>query len=914
LSGAELRVLAEEQAALRRVATLVARGVPPQEVFAAVTEEAGRLSVEHASLGRYESDGTMTTVATSSQVGERFPVGLRWRLAGRNVHTIVFETRGPARMDNYADASGPLGVVAREAGVGSGVGAPIIVEGRLWGVIATYARLGQPQPADTEARLASFTELVATAIANAESRAELARLAQEQAALRRVATLVARVTPPEEVFAAVTEEVARLLGAELSGMARFESDATMTVLGSWAAEGEYVGAQPLVPGSWPLEGGDVASTIARTGRPVRIDDYHGVPGRIAAFVRGELGASASVGSPIVVEGTLWGALFVHSKQTRQPFPQDTESRLAGFTELVATAVANAESRAGLARLADEQAALRRVATLVAGGAPPQELFATVVEEVGRLLGTHLAGMARYDSDDTVNVLASWAAEGEHPLVPGPWPLDAGDLASIIWRTGRPVRTDDYHGVPGRVAAFVRERLGIGSSVGSPIVVEGRVWGALIVHSKQPGRPFPRDTESRLTGFTELVATAIANAESGAKVARLAQEQAALRRVATLVARGTPPEQVFAAVVAEAGRLLSVEYAALGRYEPDGTSSIVAVWGRTGHLMPVGLRVDSGGKNVSSLVFETGRPVRIDGYPAPSWPLDDVGRDEGFGSGVGTPVIVEGRLWGVMATHSALGQPLPEDTEARLRNFTELVATAIANAESRGELMASRTRIVAAADETRRRIERDLHDGTQQRLVSLGLELRAAQATVPPHLGEVDGALSRVADGLGSVFDELREISHGIHPAILSKGGLQPALNALRRRSVVPVELAVHAERRLPEPVEVAAYYVVSEALANAAKHAQASVVNVELDTDDAIFTLAIRDDGIGGADLSAGSGLVGLSDRIAALGGTLQVTSPAGHGTTLLIEIPLEDQSSSVSPQPINLTPVRFGDERTSND
>jgi signal transduction histidine kinase len=212
-------------------------------------------------------------------------------------------------------------------------------------------------------------------------------------------------------------------------------------------------------------------------------------------------------------------------------------------------------------------------------------------------------------------------------------------------------------------------------------------------------------------------------------------------------------------------------------------------------------------------------------------------------------------------------------------------------------MASRARIVAAADETRRRIERNLHDGTQQRVVSLGLELRAAQATVPPQLGELQGALSRVAEELSSMSDELREISHGIHPAILSEGGLKTALRALRRRSSVPVELHLHAERRLPEPVEVATYYVVSEGLTNAAKHARASVVNVEVDAHDAILRLAIRDDGIGGADPSRGSGLLGLSDRIEALGGTLEITSPAGKGTTLLIEVPLDDQSGAVSPE-----------------
>jgi signal transduction histidine kinase len=379
---------------------------------------------------------------------------------------------------------------------------------------------------------------------------------------------------------------------------------------------------------------------------------------------------------------------------------------------------------------------------------------------------------------------------------------------------------------------------------------------------------------------------------------LAEEQVALRRVATLVARGVPPEEVFAAVVEEVGRLLSADYAAMGRYEPDAAVTFVASSGRTGRPVPVSGRWSLGGKNVATLVFETGRPARIDSYADADGPLGVTARELGLGSSVGTPVIVEGRLWGVMYASSTPGQPLPADTEARLASFTELVATAIANAQSRAELVASRARIVAAADQTRRRIERDLHDGIQQRLVSLGLELRAARATVPPQLGELEGRLARVAEELVSVFDQLREISHGIHPAILSEGGLEPALTALRRRSAVPVELDLHVQRRLPEPVEVAAYYVVSEALANAAKHAHASVVTVELDTHVAIVRLAIRDDGVGGADPGQGSGLLGLRDRIEALGGTLQVTSPAGGGTTLHVQIPLEDQSGPVSPEP----------------
>jgi signal transduction histidine kinase len=270
--------------------------------------------------------------------------------------------------------------------------------------------------------------------------------------------------------------------------------------------------------------------------------------------------------------------------------------------------------------------------------------------------------------------------------------------------------------------------------------------------------------------------------------------------------------------------------------------------------------------------------------------------------IGSPIVVEGRLWGALFVHARrTNQPFPADIESRLTGFTELVATAIANADSRAELMASRARIVAAADGTRKRIERDLHDGIQQRLVSLALELRAAQSMVPPQLDELGRELSAVSAGVAAVSEELRELARGIHPAILSEGGLVPALKALCRRSVVPVGLDLRAERRLPSQVEVAAYYVVSEALTNAAKHARASVVNVSLDIDASKLWLAIRDDGVGGADPQKGSGLIGLRDRIEAVGGTLDVISPPQGGTALLIEVPVEasvEQPGRPEPEP----------------
>ncbi len=279
---------------------------------------------------------------------------------------------------------------------------------------------------------------------------------------------------------------------------------------------------------------------------------------------------------------------------------------------------------------------------------------------------------------------------------------------------------------------------------------------------------------------------------------------------------------------------------------------------------------------------------MDSYADSSGALAASIRDARVRSGVGTPIIVQGRLWGVMSAGSFDEQPLAPGTEARLTSFTELVATAIANAESRSDLDASRARIVAASDEARRRIERDLHDGAQQRLVTLGLALAAAQTAVPPQLGELAGELADIAQGLASVLDELREMARGIHPAILAQGGLIPALKTLARRCPVPVELDMRAAARLPERVEVAAYYVVSEALTNTAKHAHASVVNVEVEAVEGTLRLCVRDDGAGGADPVRGSGLVGLKDRVEALGGTITIQSPAGAGTALRVELPLD--------------------------
>jgi signal transduction histidine kinase len=329
------------------------------------------------------------------------------------------------------------------------------------------------------------------------------------------------------------------------------------------------------------------------------------------------------------------------------------------------------------------------------------------------------------------------------------------------------------------------------------------------------------------------------------------------------------------VAEEVARIVKVSLVSMVRFESDDTVTHLARWTEGGVPFPAPTRRWLAGRAIVTSVRQTGRPARVDSPP-----------NAGFVSAVGSPIIVGGRVWGAMLVSSPQLEPLPEGTEARLADFTELLGTAIANAESRAELMASRARVVAAADETRRQIERDLHDGVQQQLVSLTLALQAGLLTVPGVPYELRASVTEVADGLTRVLEELRQLTRGIHPAVLLECGLEPALRVLVRRSSVRVELEARSRRRFPEPVEVAAYYVVCEALTNAAKHARASVVRVDLDADEASVRLWIRDDGVGGADPARGSGLLGLKDRVQAIGGGLEIASPAGSGTSLHVTIP----------------------------
>jgi signal transduction histidine kinase len=741
---------------------------------------------------------------------------------------------------------------------------------------------------------------------------KLRQLVDEQAALRRVATLVAAGTQPAEVFAAVADELGHLIGAEATFVCRVDlasghrpgpsgepSGEDGEPEGTCVVAASYGRTRDAVPAGYrfSLAPGTVHAAALLTGRPATISGDQLAHGPYGELTR-KLGLRAAVATPIVVEARYWGVALAAT--SRAEFPAGTEFRMADFMELAALAIANARAEQELHELADTQAALRRLATLVARGEPAGAVFAAATREALRHFGSGTARMIRYEPDGTATLLANEGTTGPHVRVGKRWEgYPPNGLTATVRRTGHAARVDDYHDIPGG-EPYVRE--GLRSAVAIPIHVDGRLWGAIAVGTGEG--PLPPDIEQRMTDFTDLVATAVANAQNRDSLAashdeltRLLAEQAALRRVATLVAHGIDPAKIFVAVAAEIRGLLDANSAGIARYDPDGASVVVAAGaGEVPTTLPPGTRLKLRDYLAPAMVWRTGRSARVDEdqWSGRSDPVADGLRTLGIRSMLASPIVVEGGLWGVVTALSTRG-PFAADAADRMADFTELVATAVGNAESRAELAASRTRIVAAADETRRRIERDLHDGAQQRLVALALRLRSATASAErdPHT-----EIAEVAEGLVEVIDDLREISRGIHPAILSRAGLRAALRTLGRRSAVPVDMDVRIDGRLPEPVEVGAYYVVSEMLTNAAKHAGASVVEVEAETSGGTLRVNVRDDGVGGADPRQGSGLVGLKDRIEALGGTFSLHSPPGRGTTVSCELPLTDDPGQPAVDP----------------
>jgi signal transduction histidine kinase len=657
--------------------------------------------------------------------------------------------------------------------------------------------------------------------------------AEHRAALRRVAKLVARDEPLDDLFDSVAAEVGGLSDADLAGICRHADEHTLAMFSPWRAAGGWA----EVPARLSLAGARLPRAVHATRRPAREDAWHEAAGEMAAVARDRLGIRSAVASPIVVEGAVWGALYVASTQVPH-LPADTESWLETFTELVACAIANAEARARADRLANEQAALRRVAMLVAREASQADVFAAVAEEIERLTGAEEIRMLRYEDDRGAVVVA---CAGMHPDV---FPtgsrhrLGGDNAASAVYRTGRPARFDDYARATGPIAETARRTGGLRAIAGAPIWVEGRLWGVMVTGTTG-AEPLPPDVESRLGQFTELMATAIANAEARAEVRRLAEEQAALRRVATLVAQGASPTAVFDAVAAEIEALLDADEVSLGRYHRGTEVTILA----------------------------------------------QRGAGAGTQSSHKVPLIVDGALWGVLVASWRGDESPPPDTEERMAQFAALLDTAIANADTRDQLTASRARLLTEADDARRQVVRDLHDGAQQRLVQTVLTLKFARDVLH---GKDEEAESLVAEALeqarlGNL--ELRELAHGILPPVLSHGGLGAAVAAVVARLSLPVEVDVPAER-FPAPIEASAYFIVAEALTNVVKHARATRAAVRASAQDGTLRVEVRDDGIGGADAD-GRGLVGMSDRVTALGGSLRVQSPAGGGTLLAATLPV---------------------------
>jgi signal transduction histidine kinase len=537
-----------------------------------------------------------------------------------------------------------------------------------------------------------------------------------------------------------------------------------------------------------------------------------------------------------------------------------------------------------ARLTVEQAALRRVATLVAQAAPTTEVFEAVTREVGLLCGAELARLERYEEDGTVTGVAAWSRVPAGLAVGTRFALEGLSVAAQVRLTGGPVRVDGFAGASGPIAREARQ-LRIRWSVGWPIVVAGRLWG-VIAASSRSDFPFPVNTEAQVADFTELVVTTIENAQGRAEISELLENQAALRRVATLVARGTPAAEVLSAVAAEVGRVLGAVATVIVRLDPDGLVTVVARTGEHRDHVAVGSRWKLEPPHVLATALATGRPATLDDYSQIPDPFAAEIRRIGIQAAIAIPIVAAERSWGALAIATRV-ERFPVGTEQRMADFAELAAIAIADADRAAQLAASRARVVTASDEARRQIERDLHDGAQQRLVTLGLELSLLQSSAHTDLNELRSGIGRVSAELIEVIDELREMSRGIHPAILSEGGLCPALRALARRSAILVELDLHTQARFPEPVEVAAYYVVSEALTNMTKHADASYVTVLMEERYGTMRLLVQDDGVGGADPARGSGLVGIRDRVEALGGTFEVSSPVGQGTLIQVALPL---------------------------
>jgi PAS domain S-box-containing protein len=542
----------------------------------------------------------------------------------------------------------------------------------------------------------------------------------------------------------------------------------------------------------------------------------------------------------------------------------------------------------LRALAGEQGALRSVATLVARSAPPAEVFAAVAAGVADVLGVPAVNVLRFEPNGTATKIGGW---GEGPFTLGQSvSLDQPSVMASVVRTGRPDRCDDYAAAPGAFAALVTA-LGLRSGVGAPIILGGHTWGVVIAYSAAE-TPHSTAAEERLTRFTELVATAISNEQARDDLRGLAEEQAALRRVATLVARGTEAQVVFDAVCVETAQLTGATHVNLAHFMPGGVNLTEAGWSLHDTHLPAGTCLPLEGGTVRDLIRQRAATARVDDYDHVPGALADLIRRRGIRSEIGAPVVVQGQLWGALVAGTDRPEPLPASAEQRVASFAELVATAVSSTTARSELIESRARVVATADACRKKLTRDLHDGAQQQFVNAVINLQLAQRALRTETDRAGDLLGVATQEAMAGLDTLRDLAAGIHPSLLTTRGLSTALEELVDRLPLPVRLDVDVDRLLPA-IEASAYYFCSEALTNVVKHAQATSAGVRVARVDDVLTVEVSDDGKGGATTqSGGTGLLGLYDRVGALEGALEVASPPLGGTTLRARIPIPSGSA----------------------
>jgi signal transduction histidine kinase len=544
-----------------------------------------------------------------------------------------------------------------------------------------------------------------------------------------------------------------------------------------------------------------------------------------------------------------------------------------------------------------------LAAIISAAFGPMSLYlgdVIAADELGRVFRTWTLGDA-----SGVLVLApallTWAASGLKDIRRRELVEMAVMLALLVVLAELPPQQEvPYVVFP--VLLWAALRLGPrGAATAILVVCSITVWNT--AHSEGP---FVREsiTDSLLatqlfiaiSAITSLILAAVTAERTGAARAlaateaaqrALADEQAALRRVATLVAGEAPPSRVFEQVTEEVGRLLGLPGASVMHYDGTRTATVVGAWAEDGKpRFPVGASLDLDGDTVVANVLRSGTVQRVDRYEETSGTLAETMRSFGYRAAVAAPVTVGGRLWGVLAAATASDEGLPEGLERRLCDFADLVAQALANADAYEKLAASRARLVEVGDAERMRLERNLHDGAQQRLVSVALELKMVAAKLEGDPRAAQEFLTEAQDELARGLAELRELARGIHPAVLTERGLGPALDALLMRAPIPVEITELPEGRLPPNVEAAAYYVVAEAITNVGKYARASSATVSISRLNGAATVSVADDGVGGADPARGSGLRGLAARVEALNGRLDVDSAPGRGTRIRAEIP----------------------------